>query len=175
MKPTRKKQRLVNSSLKETFQKEMRDFLRAELFFLVFPGWVSNSEPTSNTTDNIRTYISLRTFRQAIMGNLLPLLSMKMFMQQVVESKWEPLLDSLFGYSKIKIKRENFHKTTLISFETMFYNYLPFGLFYASTSFKRPIHTVFNELVILHAYLDDLIICVEGLIITLEFQVLGHF
>jgi hypothetical protein len=34
---------------------------------------------------------------------------------------------------------------------------------------------VFNELVSLHAYLDDLIICVKGMIITQGFQVLGHF
>jgi hypothetical protein len=33
----------------------------------------------------------------------------------------------------------------------------------------------FDELVSLHAYLDDLIVCVKGLIITSEFQVLGPF
>jgi hypothetical protein len=79
MKPARQKQRLVNSALKETFQKEMRDFLRTEMFSLALPGWVSNWEPASKTTGNIRTCVSLRTFRQAIMRNPLLPLNMKMF------------------------------------------------------------------------------------------------
>jgi hypothetical protein len=33
----------------------------------------------------------------------------------------------------------------------------------------------FDELVSLHLYLDDLIVCVKGLIITSEFQVLAPF
>jgi hypothetical protein len=44
-----------------------------------------------------------------------------------------------------------------------------------STTFKRPMHTTLDELVSLHLYLDDLIVCVKGLIITSEFQVLGPF
>jgi hypothetical protein len=88
------------------------------MFFLVHPEWVSNWELASKNTDNIRTCVSLRTFRQASMRNPFPPLSMEMFLQQVVESQWEPLLDNLFGYSKIKVERENFHKTTLISCDT---------------------------------------------------------
>jgi hypothetical protein len=110
------------------------------------------------------------------MRNPSPPLYERMILQQVVELQLNPLLDSLFGYSKIKVERENFHKTTLITnCDTMSYNCLPSGLFDASTTFKRPIHTTSNELVSLHAYLDDLIVCVKGLIITPEFQVLGHF
>ena len=56
MKPTRQKQGLVNSSLEATFQRELRNFLRAGMFSSVHPEWVSNWEPTSRTTDNIRTY-----------------------------------------------------------------------------------------------------------------------
>jgi hypothetical protein len=41
--------------------------------------------------------------------------------------------------------------------------------------FKRPMHMTLDELVSLHLYLDDLIVCVKGLIITSEFQVLGPF
>jgi hypothetical protein len=55
------------------------------------------------------------------------------------------------------------------------YKCLPFGLFDASIAFKGTIHTTFNELVSLHAYLDDLIMCVKGMIITSEFQVLDPF
>jgi hypothetical protein len=110
------------------------------------------------------------------MRNPSPPLYARMILQQVVELQLNPLLDSLFGYSKIKVERENFHKTTLTTnCDTMSYNCLPSGLFDASTTLKRPIHTTFNELVSLHAYLDDLIVCVKGMIITPEFQVLGHF
>jgi len=42
MKPARKKQGLVNSTLKETFQRELRNFLRAGMIFSVHPEWVSN-------------------------------------------------------------------------------------------------------------------------------------
>jgi hypothetical protein len=82
----------------------------------------------------------------------------------------------LFGYDKIKIEGENIHKTTfIISCGTMSYNCLPSGLFEASIPLKGPMHTTFDELVSLHAYLDDLIVCVKRMIITSEFQVLGHF
>jgi hypothetical protein len=110
------------------------------------------------------------------MRNPFPPLSMKMFLQQVVELHLEPLLDSLFGYNKIKVEGENIHKTTFITnCDTMSYNYLPSGLFDTSITLKGPIHTTFDELVSLHAYLDDLIVCVKRLIVTSEFQVLGHF
>jgi hypothetical protein len=80
IKPARQKQGLVNSALGGTFQRELRDFLRTEMF-LVHPEWVSNWEPALRTTNNIRTCISLRTFRQAIMSNPFPPLSMEMFLQ----------------------------------------------------------------------------------------------
>jgi hypothetical protein len=75
MKLTRKKQRLVNSPLKATFRRESRNLSRTEMIFLVHPKWVSKWEPTSKTIDEIRTCISLRIFRQAIMRNTFPLSS----------------------------------------------------------------------------------------------------
>jgi hypothetical protein len=57
----------------------------------------------------------------------------------------------------------------------MSYNCWPSGLLDASITLNQPIHTTFDESVSLHAYLDDLIISVEGLIVTSEFQVSGHF
>jgi ribonuclease HI len=176
MKPARQKQRLVNSALKATFHRESRNFSRTEMFFLVHPKWVSKWEPTSKTIDNIRTCISLQTFRQEIMRNPFPPLSMKIFLQQVVELHLEPLLDSLFGYNKTKVKGENIHKTTFITnCDTMSYSFLPSGLLDTSITLKRPIHTTFDELVSLHVYLDDLIVCVKRMIVTSECQVLGHF
>jgi hypothetical protein len=99
-----------------------------------------------------------------------------MILQQVVELQLKPLLDEILGYNKIKVKGENVHKTTFITnCDTMSYKCLLSSLLDASTTFKRPIHTTFDELVSLHIYLDDLIVCVKGLIITSEFQVLGPF
>jgi hypothetical protein len=110
------------------------------------------------------------------MRNPFPPLDARMIMRHVVELQLNPLLDSLFGYSRIKVGRENCHKTTLITnCDTMSYNCLSSSLFDASTTFKRDIHMVFKELVSLHAYLDDLIVCIKGLVIMPEFQVLGHF
>jgi hypothetical protein len=101
---------------------------------------------------------------------------MRMFLQQVVELHLEPLLDSLFGYNKIKVEGENDHNTiSTTNRDTMSYNCLPSGLFDTSITFRRPIHTTFDESISLHVYLDDLIISVKGLIATLGFQVLGHF
>jgi hypothetical protein len=146
------------------------------MFSLVHPKWVSKWGPASKTIDNIRTCISLQTFRQAIMRNPIPPLNMKIFLQQVVELHLEPLLDSLFGYNKTKVKGANIHKTTFTTnCDTMSYNCLHSSLFDTSIALKRPIHTTFNELVGLHVYLDDLIICVKRLIFTSECQVLGHF
>jgi hypothetical protein len=98
---------------------------------------------------------------------------MEIILQQVVESQLRPLLDSFLGCKKIKVKGEDAHKTTLITnWGTMSYKCLFSGLLDASTAFKRPIHTTFDELVSIHLYLDDLIVCVKGMIITSEFQVL---
>jgi hypothetical protein len=80
MKPTRQNRRLVNSALKVTFRRELRNFSRTEMFFLAHPKWVSKWEPTSKTIDTIRTCISLRTFKQEIMRNPFPLLNIKLFM-----------------------------------------------------------------------------------------------
>jgi hypothetical protein len=86
MKLAGQKQELVNSTLKAPFRRELRDFLRAGMFFSAHPEWVSILGSTSRTTDNIRTCISLRNSRQAIMRNLSPPLNMEMFLQQFVES-----------------------------------------------------------------------------------------
>jgi hypothetical protein len=146
------------------------------MFSFVHPEGVSNWEPASKTPDNFRTCISLRTFRQAIIRNPFPPLNMRMFLQQVVELHLEPLLDSLFGYNKIKVEGENYHNTiSTTNRDTMSYNCLPSGLFDTSIALRRPIHTTFDESVSLHAYLDDLIVSVKGLIATSGFQVLGHF
>jgi hypothetical protein len=176
MKTTRQKQRLVNSALEATFRRELRNSLRTEMFSFVHPEGVSNWEPASKTPDNFRTCISLRTFRQAIIRNPFPPLNMEMFQQQIVELYLEPLLDSFFGYNKIKVEGEIYHKTTFITnCDTMSYNCLPSGLFDTSIALKRPIHATFDELVSLHVYLDDLIVCVKRMIVTSECQVLGHF
>jgi hypothetical protein len=99
-----------------------------------------------------------------------------MFLQQVVDLHLETLLESLFGYNKIKVEGKNYHNTiSTTNRDTMSYNFLTFGLFDTSIALRRFIHTTFDELVSLHAYLDDLIISVKGLIATSRFQVLGHF
>jgi hypothetical protein len=82
----------------------------------------------------------------------------------------------LLGYKKIKVKGARVYETTfLTNRDTMAYKCLSLGSLDASTTFKRPIDTTFSKLVSLHAYLDDLIMCVKGMIITLEFRVLDHF
>jgi hypothetical protein len=42
----------------------------------------------------------------------------------------------------------------------------------SSTTFKIPIQITLDELISIHIYLDDLIIYVNGLLVTSEFQVL---
>jgi hypothetical protein len=101
------------------------------------------------------------------MRNPSPPLHTRMILEQVVELQLKPLLGEILGYNKIKVKGANVHKTTFITnCDTTSYKFLPSGLLDASIAFKRPIHTTFDELVSLHAYLDDLIVCVKGLIIT---------
>jgi hypothetical protein len=85
------------------------------MFFLAHPEWVSIWKSALRTTDNIRTCVSLQTFKQVIIRNPFPPLNMEMFLQQVVESQLRPLLDSLFGYKRITVKRENVNKTTFIT------------------------------------------------------------
>jgi hypothetical protein len=79
IKPARQKQRLINSTLETTFREELKDFSRTEMMFLVHAEWVSNWEPTSKSIYNIRTCISLRTFKQEIIRNPLHSLSMERF------------------------------------------------------------------------------------------------
>ena len=99
-----------------------------------------------------------------------------MLQQHIVELHLERLLDSFLGYNKIKVEGENYHKTTFITnHNTMSYNCLPSGLFDTSIALRKPIHTNFDKSASLHAYLDDLIVSVKGMIATSGFQVLGHF
>jgi hypothetical protein len=176
MKPIMQEQGPINSAFKATFQKELEKFVKAGMIFPVHLEWVSNWELASRTTDNTRTRINIRTFRQAIMRNPFPPLSMEMVLQQVVESQLRPLLESLFGCNKIKVKGADAHKTTLITnWGTMYYQCLLSRILDTSIAFKRHMHTNIDELVSLHLYFDDLIVRVKGLIITPEFQVLGPF
>jgi len=85
------------------------------MFFSDHPEWVSNWASSSKTIDNIRTYISLLSFKQAIMRNPFPPLNMEIFLQQVEESQLGPLLDSLFGYKKIKVKGTYIHNNIFIT------------------------------------------------------------
>jgi hypothetical protein len=80
MKLARKKKELVNSALEAPFQTDLRDFLRTGMFFSAHPEWVSIWKSTLRTIDNIRTRISLRTFRQAIIRNPFPL-NMEIFLR----------------------------------------------------------------------------------------------
>ena len=170
MKLVRQKQGPTNSAFKETFQRELEKFLRAGMIFSVHPKWVSNWEPSSRTIDNIRKSINLRTFKQDIMRNHFPPLNMEMVLQQVVESQLRPLLDSLFGCKKIKVKGADAHKTTLITYwSTMSYQCRLSSLLDTGIAFKKTMHMTLDELVSLHLYLDDLIVRVKGLMITSDF------
>jgi len=73
------------------------------------------------------------------------------------------------------MKEQHLKISTHTNNNNISYKCLPSGLFDTSIALKRPIHTTFNELVSLHAYLDDLILCAKRLIVTSEFQVLGYF
>jgi hypothetical protein len=173
MKPVRKKKGPINSAFNATFQREFENFLKAAIIFPVYSKWVSKWVPILKTTDRIITCISLRTFSQAIMRNHFPPLNMEMILQRFVSSQMRSLLEKFLGHSKIKGKGADVHKTTLITnWGTMTYKFLFSGLPDESTAFKRPIHTTLDELISTHIYLDDLIMYVKGLMITLEFQVL---
>jgi hypothetical protein len=98
---------------------------------------------------------------------------MEMILQQVVRSQMRPLLHNFFGYNQIKGKGEDDHKTTLITnLGIVTYERMLSGLPDASTTFKGHMKITPGELIIIHIYLNDLIVCVKGLIITSEFQVL---
>ena len=99
-----------------------------------------------------------------------------MFQQQIVELYLGPLLESFFSYNNFNVEGENYHKTTLTtSCDTMSYNCPPSGLFDTSITLRRPIHITFYKSVCLQDYLDDLIVSIKGMIVTLGFQMLGHF
>jgi len=107
------------------------------------------------------------------MRNHFPPLNMKMILQYFVRSQMRPLLDKILGYSKIRGKGADVHKTTFITnWGTMTYKCMFSGLLDVSIAFKTPIHKTLDELISTHIYLDDLIIYVKGLMITSEFQVL---
>jgi hypothetical protein len=176
MKLTRKKQGLDNSTPEAPFRMDLRFFLRAGMFFSAQSEWVSIWKSALGTTDNIRTCISLRTFKQAILRNPFSPPNMEIFLQQVVESQLRPFLDSLFGYNRIKVEGENVHKTTFIAnCDTMTYKCRLFILLDTCTSFKKTMRITLNELVSLHLYLDDLIVHDKGLMISSDFQVIGPF
>jgi hypothetical protein len=173
MKPVMQEQRYIKSAFKATFQRELENFLRVGIIFSAHPEWVSNWVCTSNTTNHIKTFINFCTFIQVVMRTPFPPLNMEIILQQVVELQLRPLLDSFLGCRKTKLKGVDAYKTTLIiSWVTMSYKCQLSGLLDASTTFKNTIHTTVDELISIHIYLDDIIICIKGMIITSDFQVL---
>jgi hypothetical protein len=82
----------------------------------------------------------------------------------------------LFGYNEIKEKGKNVHKTTFITnCDTMPHKCQLFSLLDTGTALKKIMHMTLDELVSLHLYLDEIIVCVKGMIITSDFQVIGPF
>jgi hypothetical protein len=83
------------------------------------------------------------------------------------------LLDDFFDYNQIKVKRADQYKTTFIShWGTLTYEHIPSGLSDASVTFKMPMQVAFDDLIeiIIHIYLDDLILYSKGLSIVSKFQ-----
>ena len=105
----------MNSALEATFRRELRNSLRTEMFSFVHPEGVSYWEPASKTPDNFRTYISLQIFKKVFIRNPFPPLHIEMFQQQIVELYLKPLLDSFFGYNKIKVEGAIYQKTNFIT------------------------------------------------------------
>jgi hypothetical protein len=102
--------------------------------------------------------------------------NMEMILQQVVRSQMMPLLDNYFCcYNQIKAKRVDAYKNTFITdLGIVTYQCTLSGLADASNTFKKPIQITLDKLIgeVIHIYLDDLIVYVKGLLITLELQVL---
>ena len=110
------------------------------------------------------------------MRNPFPPLNMEKFLQQMLESQLETLLDSFFGYKRIKVKGENVHKTTFITnCDTMPYKFHLFSLIDIGIAFKKTMHMTLDELVSLHLYLDELMMSIKGMMITSYFQVISPF
>jgi hypothetical protein len=129
IKPDRQKHRHMNSAFKATFQRQLENFLNIGIIFPVYSELVSNWVPFPNTIYPIRTCISFQTFSQAIMRNPFSPLNMEMILHQFVRSHLRPLLEKILGYSKIKGKGADVHKTTLnTNSSTMTYKCLPSGL-----------------------------------------------
>jgi hypothetical protein len=98
---------------------------------------------------------------------------MEMILQQVAGSQMMSLLDGFSGYNQIKVKRADKYKTTFIThWGTLTYERMPSGLSDASATFKRPMQVAYDDLinVIIHIYLDDLILYSKGLSIVSKFQ-----
>jgi hypothetical protein len=138
MKPVMQEQRSINSAFKETFQRELENFLRAGIIFSVHPELVSNWVPYSKSTNHIRNRINFRTSSQTVMRTPFPPLNMGIVLQQIVELQLRPLLDIFLGFRKIKVKGEDAYKTTLITiWGTMSYKFQFSGLPDASTALKK--------------------------------------
>jgi hypothetical protein len=83
------------------------------------------------------------------------------------------LLDGFSSYNQIKVKRADKYKTTFIThWGTLTYEHMPSGLFDASVTFKRPMQVAYDDLmdVIIHIYIDDLILYSKRLSIVSKFQ-----
>ena len=102
----RQKKRLDNPALEATIRRELENFLKDGITFLIkYPEWVSKLVPVPKVTDHISFCINFITFNQAIMKNPFPPPNMEMILEQVVRSQTRPLLESFFGYNQIEGKK----------------------------------------------------------------------
>jgi hypothetical protein len=174
IKPVRKKQIPINPTLEATIRKELEKLLKVGIIFSVkYPEWVSKLVLVHKVTDHTVFFIDLCTFNWVIMKDHFLLPNLEMVPQQVARSQVMPLLDSFSGYSQIKTKGEDAYKTTLIThWGTLNYEHMPSSLSGTSTSFKRPMQLIFDDLIgkINHVYLDYLIVYFKGLSIVSKFQ-----
>jgi hypothetical protein len=160
--------------LEATIRKDLEKLLKDGIIFPVkYSEWVSNLVPVWKKTSQIRLCVDFRALNRASIKYHFPLPNMEMILQQVVGSQMMSLLDNFSGYNQIKVKRVDTYKTTFIThWGTVTYECMLFSLPDARTTFKRNMQITRDELINIHIYLDDLIVCVKGMIITSEFQVL---
>ncbi|RDX68463.1 Retrovirus-related Pol polyprotein from transposon 17.6, partial [Mucuna pruriens] len=171
IKPIRKQQRRLNSTILDVVKKEVTKLLAAGIIYPILDNqWVSSVQVmtiTKNQQDELvpmriqnswRVCIDYRRLNQATRKDHFPLPFIDQVLEKLSGKSHYRFLDGFLGYMQIHIVPEDQHKTTFTyPFGTFAYTRMPVGLCNASSTFQRCMISIFSNLLqdCMEVFMDD--------------------
>jgi len=143
--------------IKEEVEKQLKvGFLVA----IAYSDWVANIVPVPKKDRKVRTCVDYRDLNWASPKDNFPLPHIDTLVNNTATNRFFSFMDEFSSYNQIKMSKEDKSKTAFTThWGTYAYDFMPFGLKNASTTYQRVMVTLFHDMMHkeIEVYVDDMI------------------